>query len=162
MSDFFTLRPFSRNCHGLAALLTFSCGFLVSAENAIPPSPDKPWSPPQLGDYQKQLAQGTLQYESNSLAVPVDSEKVYDLPDLIDLAERSHPQTRIAWEHARQAAGSVGLSESTYYPYLAASAAAGSTPLSSTCLRRCDMPWRSRAASDCLTASDACRCGDSR
>jgi outer membrane protein len=125
MSDFFTLRFFSRNYFGLAVFLTFPFGLLVSAENAVAPSPDKPWSPPQLGDYQKQLAQGTAQYESNSLVVPVDSEKVYDLPELIDLAERSHPQTRIAWEQARQAARSVGLSESTYYPYLAASAAAG-------------------------------------
>jgi outer membrane protein TolC len=31
----------------------------------------------------------------------------------------------VAWERARQAAAAVGLSESTYYPYLAASAAAG-------------------------------------
>jgi outer membrane protein len=125
MSDFLTLRFFLRNCLGLTVFLTFPYGSFVSAENAVPPSPDKPWSPPQLGDYEKQLAQGKSQYESNSLAVPVDPEMVYDLPELIDIAERSHPQTRIAWEHARQAARAVGLSESAYYPYLAASAAAG-------------------------------------
>jgi outer membrane protein TolC len=56
--------------------------------------------------------------------VAIDPDKVYDLPELIDIAERSHPQTRVAWERARQAAKSVGLSESTYYPYLAASAGA--------------------------------------
>jgi outer membrane protein len=125
MSDFFTLRFFLRNCLDLAGVLPFLLGLPALAENAIPPSPDKPWSPPQLGDYERQLAQGKSQYESNSLAAPVDAEKVYDLPELIDIAERSHPQTRIAWEHARQAARAVGLSESAYYPYLAASAAAG-------------------------------------
>ena len=56
----------------------------------------------------------------NSNAVPVDLEKTYDLPELIDIAERSHPETRVAWEDARAEARAVGLSESTYYPYLAA------------------------------------------
>jgi outer membrane protein TolC len=44
---------------------------------------------------------------------------------LIDIAERTNPQTRIAWERARQAAAEVGLSQSSYFPYLAASAGAG-------------------------------------
>src|SRR5262249_24134004 len=39
--------------------------------------------------------------------------------------ERNNPETRVAWERARQAAAAVGLSESAYYPFLAASAAAG-------------------------------------
>jgi outer membrane protein TolC len=124
MSDFFKMRFFLRNRAGFAVFFTLAASFLASGEDAFPPVPDQPWFPPQLGDYEKQLAQGTSQYESNSTAVLIDPDKVYDLPDLIDLAERSHPQTRVAWEQARQAAKSVGLSESTYYPYLAASAAA--------------------------------------
>jgi hypothetical protein len=43
----------------------------------------------------------------------------YTLPELIDLAERHHPETREAWEKARQAALSVGLAEHTYLPELA-------------------------------------------
>jgi outer membrane protein len=43
----------------------------------------------------------------------------------IDIAERNNPETRVAWERARQAAAAVGLSESAYYPFLVASAAAG-------------------------------------
>ncbi|HEY1788482.1 MAG TPA: TolC family protein [Verrucomicrobiae bacterium] len=58
--------------------------------------------------------------EDNSNAVPIDPGKTYDLPELIDLAERSHPETRVAWEQARAGARAVGLSESAYYPYLAA------------------------------------------
>lgn len=52
-------------------------------------------------------------------------DKVYSLPELIDIAERTNPQTRIAWERARQAASAVGLSQSAYFPYLVASAGAG-------------------------------------
>jgi TolC family type I secretion outer membrane protein len=58
--------------------------------------------------------------QTNSNGVPVEPEKTYDLPELIDIAESSHPETRAAWEQARAAAGAVGLSKSTYYPYLAA------------------------------------------
>ena len=56
----------------------------------------------------------------NSNGVLVDLEKTYDLPELIDVAERSHPETRVAWEQARTEADAVGLSKSAYYPYLAA------------------------------------------
>jgi TolC family type I secretion outer membrane protein len=58
--------------------------------------------------------------QGSSNAVPIDPQRTYDLPELIDIAERSHPQTRVAWEQARAAARAVGLSKSTYYPYLAA------------------------------------------
>src|SRR5207248_238304 len=49
----------------------------------------------------------------------------YNLAELIDIAQRSNPETRVAWERARQAAAAVGLTESTYYPYLVAAAAGG-------------------------------------
>src|SRR5262249_26774288 len=62
---------------------------------------------------------------SRDEAPTIEPDKVYDLPELIDIAERTNPQTRVAWERARQAAAAVGLSESAYYPYLAASAFAG-------------------------------------
>ena len=41
---------------------------------------------------------------------------VYSLAELIDLAQTSNPQTRIAWEHARQAALAVGMVKATYRP----------------------------------------------
>jgi outer membrane protein TolC len=97
----------------------------AAGDDAAPPSPDHTWAPPQLGDYERQLAQSRAAYESNALPTAFDAGKTYDLPALIDLAERSHPQTRAAWERARQAAEAVGLSESAYYPILAASASAG-------------------------------------
>lgn len=57
--------------------------------------------------------------------VSINPGKVYSLAELIDIAQRNNPETRVAWERARRAAAAVGLSESAYYPYLAASAAAG-------------------------------------
>ena len=36
--------------------------------------------------------------------------------ELIDIAEeRNHPQTRVAWEHARQAAKSVGFERREHF-----------------------------------------------
>jgi outer membrane protein TolC len=52
-------------------------------------------------------------------------EKTNDLPDLIDLAQRSNPQTRVAWEQARAAAAQLGLADSAYLPVLAFVATAG-------------------------------------
>ncbi|MGA3169698.1 MAG: TolC family protein [Chthoniobacteraceae bacterium] len=90
-----------------------------------PPSSDQPWSPAQLSKYEQDLAAQASQYRQDSTRVEIEPGKVYDLPELIDIAQRNNPQTRIAWERARQAAAAVGLSESAYYPYLVASAGAG-------------------------------------
>ncbi len=57
--------------------------------------------------------------------VRVAPARAYTLPELIDLAQRKNPDTRIAWERARQAALSVGLVESTYLPQLSAMALGG-------------------------------------
>ena len=91
----------------------------------MPPGPDKPWYPPELHQYETNLAHGDFGEKRGIASVEIDSQKVYDLPELIDIAERAHPQTRIAWERARQAAAAVGLAQSTYFPYLVASAGAG-------------------------------------
>ena len=63
--------------------------------------------------------------------VTVERDRDYDLAALIDLAQRSNPQTREAWERARQAALAVGLVESAYLPQLSAEVLAGyqRTPL---------------------------------
>src|SRR5258706_15536387 len=57
--------------------------------------------------------------------VMVERNREYDLAALIDLAQRSNPQTREAWERARQAALAGGLGQSAYVPQLSAEALAG-------------------------------------
>ena len=50
---------------------------------------------------------------------PLDPGHSYSLAELIDLAERNNPRTRIAWERARQFANELGIAKSAYYPILA-------------------------------------------
>jgi TolC family type I secretion outer membrane protein len=101
----------------LAGFLTLFVVCRVGAGDLAPPTPDKSWLPANEGTYEQELA-GLARTSTNGVAI--DPAKTYDLPALIDIAERSHPETRVAWEAARAQAQAVGLSESTYYPYLAA------------------------------------------
>lgn len=109
----------------LTVLLALLFSFGAFGEDAAPPSPERPWSPPRLDKYERQLAQEGARERPDAAKVAINPKKVYDLPELIDLAERNNPDTRVAWESARKAAAAVGLSESAYYPYLMASAGAG-------------------------------------
>ena len=83
----------------------------------VAPAPSTPWPSPELREYTKVLKAA----EPASL----DLQKRYDLVELIDLAQRLNPETRVAWEAARQAAIGVGLVESTYFPVLTLAALGG-------------------------------------
>jgi outer membrane protein len=98
---------------------------VANARDDPPPSADRTWSPPNLSNYESELAGQRFKNGEGASRVSINPRKVYNLAELIDIAERSNPETRVAWERARQAAAAVGLSESAYYPFLAASAAAG-------------------------------------
>src|SRR5438128_751504 len=95
---------------------------VANARNDPPPSSERTWSPPNLPNYEQELAGQGVEAGSR---VSVNPRRTYGLAELIDIAERNNPETRVAWERARQAAAAVGLSESAYYPFLVASAAAG-------------------------------------
>src|SRR5438876_2125323 len=98
---------------------------VANGRNDPPPSADRTWSPPNLPNYERELAEYHFNEAQGSSHVSINPRKVYGLAELIDIAERNNPDTRVAWERARQAAAAVGLSESAYYPFLVASAAAG-------------------------------------
>src|SRR5882757_5537461 len=98
---------------------------VANARNDPPPSADRTWSPPNLPNYERELANYRSNEAQGSSRVSINPRKTYGLAELIDIAERNNPDTRVAWERARQAAAAVGLSESAYYPFLVASAAAG-------------------------------------
>jgi outer membrane protein TolC len=54
-------------------------------------------------------------------------DKTNDLADLIDLAQRANPQTRVAWNQARAAAARLGVTDSAFAPTLVLLATAGYT-----------------------------------
>jgi outer membrane protein TolC len=106
-------------------LQSFLAIAVAGARNDPPPSSDRTWSPPNLANYERELAGQRFNNAEGNSRVSINPRKTYGLAELIDIAERNNPETRVAWERARGAAAAVGLSESAYYPFLVASAAAG-------------------------------------
>ena len=121
-----------RGTHGRRFLLTLAlpllgaCAAVRPFDNA-PPSSVRPWKAPNLPEYSAALSRTEQAREP----VSIDSRKTYELSELIDLAQRTNPETRVAWEHARQAAIAAGLAEGSYYPalVLAATGAVAHVPL---------------------------------
>jgi outer membrane protein len=110
------------------ACLLAACAAYTPFENA-PPSAEGPWKGPGLERMSDALR--VAKHTEEKERVSIDAQKTYELSELIDIAQRTNPETRIAWEHARQAAIAAGLAEGTYYPRLAAvaTAAIASVPL---------------------------------
>jgi outer membrane protein len=104
----------------LAALAMCLVGSPLRAQ--APAAPSRPWAIPDSA-IQRAAA---LQSGATDWV-----QKPYDLPALIDLAQRTNPETRVAWEAARAAAAQVGLAESAYLPQLSLEALGGyeQTPL---------------------------------
>src|SRR5262249_58328223 len=94
----------------------------VNPRRNAPPSPSRPWAPPDLSRDSADLVD---RERARGPEVSIDPEQTYELPELIDIAQRTNPDPRVAWEKARQAAIAVGLAEGTYYPLLAAPATGG-------------------------------------
>jgi outer membrane protein len=88
----------------------------VFAQSA-PPSSDRPWT---VGGNER-LGLGEPWRGS---ALRFDPTKMYSLVELIDLAQRHNPDTRVAWEQARAQAAAVGVARSELYPTLTAAALA--------------------------------------
>jgi len=83
----------------LSLLQLFLAFAVATARNDPPPSSERAWAPPNLPNYERELGGG----EAGS-RVTINPRKVYNLAELIDIAERNNPETRVAWERARQAA----------------------------------------------------------
>jgi outer membrane protein TolC len=52
----------------------------------------------------------------------IDTRQSYDLPALVDLALRTHPETRVSWEEVTAAAARLERNRSAWYPTLTAMA----------------------------------------
>jgi len=57
--------------------------------------------------------------------VALSSDHEYELAELIDVAERENPETRLAWERARNVAIGEGMAASTYLPAITATVLGG-------------------------------------
>lgn len=94
---------------------------LIAAPPALaqtaPPSPNRPWT---VGGNERQV----LAEPWRGSAFVIDPAKAYTLAELIDLAQRHNPETRVAWEQARAQAAALGVARSELYPTLTAAAVA--------------------------------------
>jgi len=98
----------------------------ASNRDQVAPAPDRPWAPANLPAYENALRKGSPEALAKGKEL-VDVRKEYTLPDLVDLAERLNPATRVAWQNAKEALALVGVSKSAYYPFLSLAASAGYT-----------------------------------
>jgi outer membrane protein len=88
------------------------------AGQSPPPTPDAVWRPKEVETLQRELAAGP------QTAPKLDSDKIYTLAELIDLAEQHNPETRVAWEQAKSKAAALGVARSSLYPTMSAVALA--------------------------------------
>jgi len=72
----------------MVAYINFLIHSAALGGDIAPPSPQKPWSPPGLIEYERELAQARYSNQHNATQIEIDSAKTYDLPELIDIAER--------------------------------------------------------------------------
>lgn len=87
-------------------------------------------APPRLPDAPYVQRDFVLPANSKAGALPkshvqLTEDREYKLSELIDIAERQNPETRIAWETARNAALGAGIAESTYLPRVTANVIGG-------------------------------------
>jgi len=120
-----------RSAFTLIALLFWLLGSAIQAQNTQQPStsvstgaPDRvtPLPLPDSPSAQQSFVlppnrdAGVLPKPGTELA----TDHAYTLAELIDVAERENPQTRVAWQRARNAAIGAGMAESTYLPVITA------------------------------------------
>ncbi len=112
-------------CGGLCGGWLVLAGCASSAQVAPSPDPQTPFAleaQPGSRDFSVTVDAPFPQPASRP---NIDLEHRYSLAELIDIAQRSNPATRAAWERARQAAFAVGISEAAYLPLLSAQVLAG-------------------------------------
>lgn len=103
------------------------CGCAASAPSVngvpgAPPSPAQTWTPPSRG----------LVPEPSQPVAPIPPDLVarasqLTLGDVIDLALRNNPVTRVSWAQARAAAAAYGATRGSFFPSLTGSATVSRT-----------------------------------
>jgi outer membrane protein len=112
----------------LPVLALVAGGCATDPDTLIAPAPERSWTVPETSRYSVVAAgraEAAQEHGQHAAGPPaIDPAKTYELAELIDIAQRTNPETRIAWENARQAAIKSGLAESVYAPVLTAQASA--------------------------------------
>src|SRR6516164_4151594 len=111
----------------LRGIVLAGCALLGSCNDTrdlAPASPDTPWQfepSKELQTAPAPAASGGRRFvvpENTAVQLPssadIDPNHVYSLVELIDIAQRRNPSTRVAWEQARQAAINVGIARAAY------------------------------------------------
>jgi outer membrane protein len=101
-----------------ATILMLSHDVSFALAQRAPASPDHPWHG---------IGEARIEADARNFAQPtlnLDAERIYSLPELIDLAESHNPETRAAWERARAQVAAWGVARSELYPTVAAVALA--------------------------------------
>jgi outer membrane protein TolC len=131
----------------LAVLLPLlSAGCTMPTPATAPERPDRPWNPaseplgaivaraPTVPEPASRSASFVLP-SNPAIGLPdpppvaIEPGHAYTLAELIDLAQSSHPETRIAWANARNVALAAGIAESTYLPRVVANVVGGAQNL---------------------------------
>jgi outer membrane protein len=99
----------------LGYLVIIAIATSASAQKA-PNIATKPWQP----DESMASVRGPI---GDDAEFEMQTDHVYTLPELIDVAESNNPATKAAWARAKAAANSVGIAKSELYPTLILSAA---------------------------------------
>lgn len=126
------------------ARIPLACGALLvlsacatQALQSAPDRPDQPWAPNiasdgeilpgKRGAYGLTLpagyalpSNGNIHVRAGASTAQIDPRRAYGLAELIDVAQSANPETRRAWNMARDAALAVGIARSTYLPQLTA------------------------------------------
>ena len=118
------LRTMNRPVLSIAAGLLLLTGCATEQLDRAPKTASTPWSAdPQSGIIAAVnfSVPANLQIAALSSPPAINEAHAYQLPELIDMAQMSNPDTRIAWQQARQ----VGMAEATFLPMISASVIGG-------------------------------------
>jgi outer membrane protein TolC len=119
------------NLFSLSMLVGVLAGCASSSLSLAPEAPDVPYKPEAAPS--KFTSTGARDFgleplpdlQFDDAPAGLDAGHVYSLAELIDLAQTSNPETRVAWERARQAALAVGIVKAFYLPMMSATAIGG-------------------------------------
>jgi outer membrane protein len=94
-------------------LVVLVCASRALAQSA-PVSADRAWHAAPQAQFTQELRKYT------AASFTLDATKIYDLGELVDLAEQHNPETRVAWQNAKAQAAALGVAKSELYPTIAA------------------------------------------